>query len=197
MQLSATPARARLAKQKTQQQGNIMLKKIAIGLAVVIVLILGLAATKPDTFAVQRVATIKAPPEKIMPLISDFHNWPAWSPWEKLDPNMQRTFSGAPSGRGAVYDWQGNSDVGRGRMEITDAVPASVTIKLDFMEPMAMSNVTQFALTPQGEQTTVTWNMNGPMPFISKVISVFVSMDRMVGKDFEKGLLQLKAAAEK
>lgn len=175
-----------------------MLKKIAIGVAVILVLILGLAATKPDTFAVQRTATIKAPPEKIMPLVSDFHNWPAWSPWEKLDPNMQRTLTGAPNGKGAIYDWQGNSDVGRGRMEITDyAAPTSVTIKLDFMEPMAMSNMTQFVLTPQGDSTTVTWNMNGPMPFISKIMSVFVSMDKMVGKDFEKGLAQLKAAAEK
>jgi hypothetical protein len=179
-------------------KGKDMLKKIAIGLAVIIVLILGLAATKPDTFSVQRSATIKAPPEKIMPLISDFHNWPAWSPWEKLDPNMQRTLTGAPNGKGAIYEWQGNSDVGRGRMEITDyAAPNSVTIKLDFLEPMAMSNMTQFVLTPQGESTNVTWNMNGPMPFISKIMSVFVSMDKMVGKDFEKGLTQLKAASEK
>jgi hypothetical protein len=179
-------------------KGKDMLKKIAIGLAVIIVLILGLAATKPDTFSVQRSATIKAPPEKIMPLISDFHNWPAWSPWEKLDPNMQRTLTGAPNGKGAIYEWQGNSDVGRGRMEITDyAAPNSVTIKLDFLEPMAMSNMTQFVLTPQGDSTNVTWNMNGPMPFISKIISVFVSMDKMVGKDFEKGLAQMKTAAEK
>jgi uncharacterized protein YndB with AHSA1/START domain len=175
-----------------------MLKKIAIGLAVIIVLILGLAATKPDTFSVQRSVTIKAPPEKILTLVSDFHNWPAWSPWEKLDPNMQRTFTGAPNGKGAVYDWQGNSDVGRGHMEITDyAAPASVTIKLDFIEPMPMSNMIQFVLTPQGDSTTVTWNMNGSMPFIPKIMSVFVSMDSMVGKDFEKGLAQLKAAAEK
>ena len=137
-----------------------MFKKIAIVLLVVIALILGLAFTKPDTFAVQRVATITAPPEKILPLISDFHNWPAWSPWEKRDPAMQRTFSGAPNGKGAVYHWTGNADVGRGRMEITDyAAPASVTIKLEFIEPVAMASMTQFVLTPQGEQTTITWNM--------------------------------------
>ncbi len=175
-----------------------MLKKIAIALVVILAIIAGLALTKPDTFAVQRVTTIKAPPEKIMALVSDFHNWPTWSPWEKLDPNMERTFSGAANGKGAVYAWKGNSDVGRGRMEITDyAAPTSVTIKLDFYEPMELSNVTQFVLTPQGENTTVTWNMNGPMPFISKVMSVFTSMDAVIGRDFEKGLTQLKAAAEK
>ena len=175
-----------------------MLKKIAIGLVVIIALILGLAATRPDNFTVQRSTTIKAPPEKIMALVSDFHNWPAWSPWEKLDPNMQRTFSGAPNGKGAIYAWTGNSDVGQGRMEITDfSAPQSVTIKLDFLEPMAMSNMTQFVLTPQGDSTAVTWNMSGPMPFLTKVMSVFTSMDAMVGRDFEKGLAQLKAAAEK
>ena len=175
-----------------------MFKKIAIALVVILAIIVGLAMTKPDNFTVQRVATIKAPPEKIMTLVSDFHNWPSWSPWEKIDPNMQRTFSGAPNGKGAIYNWTGNSDVGKGRMEIIDYVaPSSVTIKLDFIEPMSMANVTQFVLTPQGEHTTVTWNMNGPMPFMTKVMSVFSSMDAMIGPDFEKGLTQLKAAAEK
>lgn len=175
-----------------------MLKKIAIGLVIIFGLILALAATKPDTFSMQRSITIKAPPEKIMALVADFHNWPAWSPWEKLDPGMQRTFSGAPSGKGAIYAWTGNSDVGQGRMEITDyAAPTSATIRLEFIEPVAMTNMTQFLLMPQGEATTVTWTMNGPMPFITKVMSVFTSMDAMVGRDFDKGLAQLKAAAEK
>jgi uncharacterized protein YndB with AHSA1/START domain len=175
-----------------------MLKKIAVGLLVVILIICGLAMTKPDTFTVQRSTVIKAPPEKIMALISDFHNWPTWSPWEKLDPKMQRTFSGAPSGKGAIYNWLGNSDVGQGRMEITDITPPNkVVIKLDFIVPMESNNVTEFTLVPQGENTTVTWTMNGPMPFMFKVMNVFSSMDSMVGKDFDKGLLQLKAAAEK
>lgn len=175
-----------------------MLKKIAIAIVVILALIMGLAATKPDTFTVQRVTTIKAPPEKIMSFISDFHNWPAWSPWEKLDPNMQRTFTGAPNGKGAIYEWHGNSDVGRGRMEIADfSAPSKVNIKLEFIEPVAMTNMTEFVLTPQGENTTVTWNMTGPMPFMAKVMSVFSSMDAMVGRDFEKGLAQLKTAAEK
>lgn len=178
-----------------------MLKKIAIGLAVllaIIVVICGLAMTKPDTFTAQRTAVIKAPPEKIMPLISDFHNWVSWSPWEKLDPNMQRTFSGAASGKGAIYNWTGNSDVGQGRMEITDFTPpGKVVIKLDFIVPMESNNVTEFTLTPQGENTLVTWTMNGPMPFMFKIMNVFRSMDSMIGKDFDKGLAQMKAVAEK
>lgn len=175
-----------------------MLKKILAGLFVVILIICGLALTKPDTFTVQRSTVIKAPPEKIMALISDFHNWPTWSPWEKLDPKMQRTFSGAASGKGAVYNWLGNSDVGQGRMEITDITPpAKVVIKLDFIVPMESNNVTEFVLAPQGDSTTVTWTMKGPMPFMLKLMNVFSSMDAVVGKDFDRGLLQLKSAAEK
>ena len=175
-----------------------MLKIIAIAVTVVLALILGLAGTKPDTFAMERSITIKAPPEKIMTLINDFRNWQSWSPWEKLDPAMQRTFSGAPNGKGAVYEWQGNSKVGRGRMQMVDlSAPASITIELAFKAPVETTNMTQFVLAPQGENTLVTWKMNGPMPFVSKVMSVFVSMDSLVGGDFEKGLVQLKAAAEK
>jgi hypothetical protein len=174
-----------------------MIKKIGIAVVVILAAILGLAATKPDTFTVQRVATIKAPPEKIMPLISDFHHWTKWSPWEHLDPAMQRTYAGPGSGKGAIYTWKGNSDVGEGRMEITDlAAPNKVIIKLDFIDPFESSNVTQFTLAPQGDSTTVTWNMTGPMPFISKIMSVFASMDGMIGPDFEKGLNKMKAVAE-
>jgi hypothetical protein len=174
-----------------------MLAKIAIGLAAVIVIILGLAATKPDSFTVVRTIEIKAPPDKIAPLLSDFHQWSAWSPWEHLDPAMQRTFSGAAAGPGAVYGWSGNDKVGAGRMEITAVTPARVDVKLDFLKPFASHNLTEFALAAKGDTTTVTWTMHGPMPFISKIMTVFVSMDRMIGKDFEQGLANLKAAAEK
>lgn len=174
-----------------------MLKKIAIAVVVILVVILGMAAMQPDSFTVSRSTVIKAPPEKIIPLVNDFRQWDRWSPWEKLDPAMQRTFSGPASGTGAVYTWKGNDDVGQGRMEITgQQLPSSVTIKLDFVEPIASSNVTEFVLQPQGENTTVTWNMTGPMPFMTKVITVFMSMDKMVGRDFEKGLAQMKAVAE-
>jgi uncharacterized protein YndB with AHSA1/START domain len=175
-----------------------MLKKIAIGALAIIAVILVMATMQPDSFAVTRSVTISAPPEKIVPLVADFRNWSRWSPWEKLDPNMQRTFGGAHSGKGAVYHWQGNNDVGSGRMEVTDlAAPDKVVIKLDFLKPFESHNVTEFTLQPQGPATTVAWNMSGPMPFVSKIISVFVSMDKIIGKDFEKGLSQLKAEAEK
>ncbi|MBB3121337.1 SRPBCC family protein [Pseudoduganella violacea] len=175
-----------------------MIKKISLGLIVILLVILGLAASKPDTFTVQRSATIKAPPEKIVAYLNDFHNWQAWSPWEKLDPKMQRTFEGPQSGKGAVYAWNGNDEVGQGRMEIIDnASPAKVGIKLEFIRPFASQNSSDFSLQPNGDGTQVNWSMSGPMPFVSKLMSVFVSMDKMIGKDFEKGLAQLKTVAEK
>ncbi|HKO55800.1 MAG TPA: SRPBCC family protein [Thermoanaerobaculia bacterium] len=175
-----------------------MLKKIAIIIVVVIAILLIWAATRPDTFSVQRSATINAPPEKIFPLINDFHAWPTWSPWEKLDPGMKRTYSGAASGKGSVYAWDGNKDVGSGRMELTDsAAPSKVDIKLDFLRPFEAHNITEFTLQPSGGATTVTWRMHGPQPFFAKLMSIFFSMDKMVGKDFETGLANLKAVAEK
>jgi uncharacterized protein YndB with AHSA1/START domain len=177
-----------------------LLKVFGIVIAVLLVAVgavLIYAAAKPDTFRIQRAMSIKAPPEKIFALINDFRRWAAWSPWEKMDPAVQRTYSGAPSGQGAVYAWEGNSKVGAGRMEIIDAPPPSrVAIKLDFMRPFEAHNVAEFTLEPKGEATTVTWAMQGPNLFVGKVMSVFVDMDRMVGKDFETGLANLKAAAE-
>ena len=156
------------------------------------------AATSPDTFRVERSASIKAPPEKIYALINDFHQFGAWSPWEQLDPQMKRSYSGAASGKGAVYAWQGNKEVGAGRMEIMDAVaPSKVLIKLDFLQPFEAHNTTEYTLRTQGDATTVTWAMHGPSPYIAKVMGIFASMDSMVGKDFEKGLAKLKAEAEK
>ena len=175
-----------------------MFTKIAIGIVTIIAAVLLYATTRPDSFSVQRTATIKAPPEKIFPLINDFHSWPAWSPWEKLDPGMQRTHSGAPAGKGAAYAWVGNSKVGEGRMEILESTqPSKVSIKLDFIKPFEARNTADFTLQPQGDSTQVTWVMHGPAPYVTKLMTVFVSMDSMVGKDFEAGLANLKAAAEK
>jgi uncharacterized protein YndB with AHSA1/START domain len=175
-----------------------MLKKVAIVAVVLAAALLAFAATKPDTFRVQRTASIQAPPEKIYPLISDFRGWGAWSPWEKLDPAMKRTHGGAASGTGAVYAWEGNREVGAGRMEIVDAAPPSrVKIKLDFLQPFEAHNFAEFTLAPAGDGTAVTWAMYGPNTFVSKLMSVFVSMDGMVGGYFETGLANLKAAAEK
>ena len=174
-----------------------MLKTIAIIAVVLIAAILGYAMTVPDNFRVQRTTSIKAPPEKIFPLINDFHRWGSWSPWEKMDPEMKRTYSGAASGKGAAYAWQGNSKVGEGRMEIADTSPPSkVTIKLDFMKPFEAHNTAEFTLEPKGDSTNVTWAMYGPSEFITKVMGVFVSMDKMIGKDFETGLANLKTVAE-
>jgi hypothetical protein len=172
------------------------LKKIVLVLIAVVAVILGYAATKPDTFSVQRSITINAPPEKIAPLLDDFHQWGAWSPWEKLDPAMKRTHSGAARGKGAVYAWEGNSQAGAGRMEVLDASAAHVGIQLDFLKPFASHNTAEFKLEPNGNSTKVTWIMNGPNLYIGKVMSVFMSMDKMIGKDFEAGLANLKARAE-
>lgn len=175
-----------------------MLKKIAIVVVVIIAGILIFASTKPDTFSVQRAASIKAPPEKVFALINDFKRWDAWSPWEKKDPAMKRTWGAVTSGKGAFYAWDGNGDVGQGSMEITESVPTSrVALKLDFVKPFEGHNTVDFTLAAQGDTTNVTWAMKGPANFISKVMQVFVNMNSMVGKDFEAGLANLKAAAEK
>lgn len=175
-----------------------MLKIIAIVIVVLIAVVLGLAAMKPDTFRVQRTASIKAPPDKVFALINDFRQWGQWSPWEKLDPDLKRSFSGASSGKGAVYEWTGNKKVGAGRMEITEPTPPNkLLIKLDFIRPFEGHNIAEFTLEPQGDSTQLTWAMHGPTPFVSKLMQVFFSMDALIGKDFEAGLANMKAVAEK
>jgi uncharacterized protein YndB with AHSA1/START domain len=175
-----------------------MFKVIAIVVIAAVGAVLAYATTRPDSFTVQRTATIKAPPDKIFALINDFHSWPAWSPWEKLDPAMQRTHGGAAQGKGATYAWVGNSKVGEGRMEILESTPPSkVSIKLDFIKPFEGHNTADFTLQPQGDSTQVTWVMYGPAPYITKLMGIFVSMDEMIGKDFEEGLGNLKTVAEK
>ena len=170
---------------------------VAIILAVAIAGILILAAMKPDMFVVQRSALINAPAEKIFPLINDYKHWASWSPYEKMDPTMARTFSGPPSGKGAVYEWNGNKSVGHGRMEITDtAQPSRVTIKLDFFTPFEAHNVAEFTMKPEGGATQVTWAMRGPLPYMAKVMHTVFSMDKMVGGQFAEGLANMKAVAE-
>jgi uncharacterized protein YndB with AHSA1/START domain len=174
-----------------------LVKGVALGLAIAVAAVLIFAATRPDTLHVERSVTIKAPADKIFPLISDFHGWGSWSPYEKRDPAMKRTYSGAPSGKGAVYEWAGNSDVGSGRMEITDvSAPSRIVIKLDFITPFEGHNVAEFTMQPSGDATTVTWLMRGPNQYLGKLIGVFLNMDTMIGTDFETGLANLKAQAE-
>lgn len=174
-----------------------MLKKILLGIVILIAGILALALTKPDRFEIQRSIRIGATSDSIFPYLNDFHQWGRWSPWEKLDPAMTRTFSGPASGVGAQYGWTGNKDVGTGKMEILESVPTSrLLLALDFLAPFEAHNTTEFVLAPVGDSTDVTWTMRGPNLFIGKVMSVFVSMDKLVGPDFEQGLANLKAAAE-
>ncbi|MDB5339468.1 MAG: hypothetical protein JWN70_5087 [Planctomycetaceae bacterium] len=179
-----------------------MYKKIAIIVAAVIVVpivaILGYAATKSDTMRVERSTSIKAPPEKIFPMINDFHAWTAWSPWEKMDPALKRTYSGPSSGPGAGYAGAGNDQVGKGRMEITEtSEPSKILIKLEFIEPFAGQMVTEYTLAAKGDSTEVKWAMQGSRPYIAKVMSCFIDCDKMIGKDFETGLANMKAVAEK
>ena len=170
----------------------VMLVLLALVLAV-----LAYAATRPDEFRVTRRVHINAPPDRVFPLLVDFHKWPSWSPWERLDPNLTRRFSGAQNGAGAIYEWEGNKKVGKGRMKIRKAVaPSLLVIMLDFIEPWAAHNTAEFTLTSASNATDVTWTMHGPNLFMAKLMSVFVSMDKLVGKDFERGLTNLKTAAE-
>jgi hypothetical protein len=174
-----------------------MIKKIIVTIIVLIVALLAFAATRPNAFRVQRTARINAAPDRIYANLEDFHRWTAWSPWEKMDPAMRRTHSGAPKGVGAVYEWEGNSKVGKGRMEIVKAsTPTELTVKLDFLKPFETHNFAEFTLRPVGASTDVTWSMFGPSPFVSKVMGIFFDMDRMVGTDFENGLANLKTVAE-
>jgi uncharacterized protein YndB with AHSA1/START domain len=171
---------------------------IAVVLAIAIAIVLILAATKPNTFSVQRATTVKAPPERIFPLINDFHQWASWSPYENKDPAMKRSFGGAADGKGAVYGWEGNKNVGSGRMEILDtSKPSKIVIKLDFFTPFEGHNTAEFTMLPQGDATNLTWLMHGPAPFMSKVMQVFINLDNMIGKDFEIGLANLKRLTEK
>jgi uncharacterized protein YndB with AHSA1/START domain len=176
-----------------------MLTILAIVAAIVIVaiaIILIIAATKPDHFRIERSASIAAPAERIFPLIEDLHQNTGWSPFEK-DPNMKRTHSGAPKGKGAVYDWDGNRQVGSGRIAITDAVaPSRVAMNLDMFRPFKANNKVEFTLTPSGQNTVVTWAMFGPQPFMAKVMGTIINCDKMVGSQFGEGLAKMKAIAE-
>lgn len=175
-----------------------MLKKIGLILAVLIAALLVAAATRPDSFRMERSITINAPADKVFPLINDLGQWAAWSPWEKKDAAMKRKLSNPSAGVGASYDWQGNSEVGTGRMQITESTaPSKLVIQLDFIEPFAARNTSAFNLTAQGSSTQVTWSLEGQNNFVSKLMQVFFSMDSMVGPDYEAGLKALKALAER
>lgn len=174
-----------------------MLKIVVVGVVIAIVAILAFAATRPDTFVVRRTAVIDAPPEALVARVEDFHQWRAWSPWEKMEPDMARTYEGPERGVGAAYAWTGKK-VGAGRMEIQKVVLArEVVFRLDFLKPFKATNTGRFTFEPEGAATRVTWSMEGGVPYVSKLMGLVFDMDKMIGKDFEAGLANLKAQAEK
>ncbi|MCC6713974.1 MAG: SRPBCC family protein [Gammaproteobacteria bacterium] len=175
-----------------------MLKLIALGVIVMLGAFLIYAASRPDSFRVQRSVRIKAPPERIFPLINDLRSMQIWSAWEKMDPGMKRTYSGAASGPGAAYAWAGNNRIGEGRMEIVESAPASkVTLRMNFIKPFAAVNTLEFTLQADGDSTRVTEAIFGPSPFISKVMSILCRADTMIGGKFDESLAGLKAIAER
>ncbi|PTL85995.1 SRPBCC family protein [Vitiosangium sp. GDMCC 1.1324] len=174
-----------------------MLKKILIGVAVVLVALLGIIAMRPSAFTVQRTATFKASPDIAFGYVNDFHLWSQWSPWDKLDPNQKRTFEGPPTGPGSIYSWSGNDQVGEGRMTIEESNANEVIrIKLEFLKPWQATNTTTFTFTPTADGVSVNWKMEGHNDFMGKAFSLFADMDSMVGKDFENGLANMQKVVE-
>jgi hypothetical protein len=178
-----------------------MFKKIALGIAALavagIAAILIIAATKPDNFRVQRTASIKAPPEKIMPLLADLRRHGEWSPWERKDPAMKRAYSGAATGKGAIYEWDGNSNIGAGRMEVTEVSRTKIVFDMLFRTPMDAHNTAEIVMVPSGDSTAVTWAMYGPNPYLGRIVHTLIDIDKMVGAEFDTGLANLKTIAEK
>lgn len=177
---------------------------LKILLIIIVVLVVGVAgvvgyavATQPDTFRVQRIAMIDAPPEKLVGILSDLRRGAEWSPYEKKDRAMKKTFSGPASGPGSKLEWDGNSDVGAGSLTVTEVTPANIKLNLEMIRPMNANNIVEYTFAPQGNATSMTWAMHGPMPLISKVMCVFVDLDKMLGADMERGLKDLKSLAER
>ena len=174
-----------------------MFVNVLIGVVVLIVLVVAVVAIQPSEFRVTRTATIAAPAPAVFAQVNDFHNWPAWNPWGKIDPKMTQRYEGAASGVGAIYNWAGNNDVGEGRMTLTESRPSDlIRIKLEFMKPFAATSEAEFSFKPQGDQTAVTWSMTGKNNFMAKAIHLVMNMDKMIGGQFEKGLADMKSVVE-
>jgi len=174
-----------------------MARKILLALLVLVGVLLVVIMTRPNTFHVERTAVVHAPADVVFARLEDFHKWPDWSPWEKLDPAMQRTFTGPDKGVGAVYAWKGNDKVGEGRMSILEAAPPSkLGLRLEFIKPFQATNTTTFDLAPADGGTQVRWAMDGNHNFASKAMCLVMDMDKQVGGDFEKGLAALDQVAQ-
>jgi hypothetical protein len=186
-----------MAETKESPKRFSLLKKILLGIVGVLLVFAGVVALQPAEFRIVRSAKISAPAPAIFAHVNDFHKWEAWSPWEKRDPAMKKTFEGPGAGTGAIYSWAGNDEVGEGRMTLTESRPAElIRIRLDFLKPFASTSTTELAFKQEGSVTDVSWSMSGRKDFMSKAFCMFMNMDKMVGTDFEKGLAQLKTAAE-
>ena len=174
-----------------------MLIKTLIALAVIAIVVVVVVAVRPAEFHVARTARIAAKPPAVFAQVNDFRKWDAWNPWAKLDPAMKQSYEGAPAGAGAVYTWAGNSHVGEGRMTLTESRPSDlIRIKMEFLKPFANTSTAEFTFRPEGDQTVVTWSMEGRNNFMAKAIHLVMNMDKMIGGQFEKGLAQMKAVAE-
>ena len=174
-----------------------MLKIVLIGVAALVVVAVVIVALRPSAFHVARSATMSAPPPVVFAQVNDFHRWEAWNPWGKLDPDARNTYSGAAAGPGAVFQWQGNRNVGEGRMTIVETRPNEIVrIRLEFVKPFAATNSAEFALRPVGDGTAVTWSMTGEHNFLAKAIGLFMDMDKMIGDQFENGLADMRAVVE-
>jgi len=171
--------------------------KILIALAAILAIAVVAVATRPSEFRVARTTTIAAPPSAVFVHVNDFRKWDAWNPWAKIDPAMKQSYEGAPAGAGAVYVWAGNSQVGEGRMTMTESRPGeAIRIRMEFLKPLAATSTALFTFRPEGDQTVVTWGMEGRNNFVAKAIHLVMNMDRMIGGQFEKGLAQLKSVVE-
>jgi hypothetical protein len=174
-----------------------VLKRILLAILVLLLAFAGYVATRPGTFRISRAILVPAAPAEVFPRLSDFRRWEAWSPWAKLDPAMAVDYGGPPLGVGATYHWKGNDKVGEGRMTVVDARPGElVAIQLDFIKPWESRTRTEFRLGPEAGGTRVSWAMSGENDFVGKAFATFVSMDKAIGPDFEKGLAALRAVAE-
>lgn len=170
---------------------------VLLALAFIAILLIVLIAGKPDDFVVKRATTISASPDLVFPHVNDLHKWEAWSPWAKLDPNMKSTFEGSGEGTGSAMSWSGNKKVGEGKMTITETTPSSlIRIRLEFLKPFKSTSTAEFTFAATGSGTLVTWGMFGKSNLASKVFSLFLNCENMVGRDFDKGLASLKSVAE-
>jgi carbon monoxide dehydrogenase subunit G len=174
-----------------------MLMKILITLTVIVIVFVVIVALRPSEYRVARTVTIAAPAPAVFAQVNDFHKWNAWNPWAKMDPAMKQTYEGAPTGTGAIYTWTGNRQVGEGRMTLTESRPPElIRINLEFLKPFAATSAAEFTVTPEGQRTAVTWSMVGNLNVVTKIVHLFVGMDRMIGANFEKGLADMKSVAE-